>query len=761
MAAKRGARWGPLRGEFAEMRQLAAKLRELADQYERPLRTLEKFLPYTRSTISERLSGASRPDWDFVERLVAACVGADLGARQLWLSRLRPIWEAADPANARPRATVMPATSDGLVSGTAALQRHAAGVELALNTNTRYIAGLSAALVQLNEIINQLTGERDALQRQVAEQAMRHAMRQAELAQHELAATQLRLEEAVGAQSKTQDLLAEAMRQRAEAQRLKNEAQEQLEHAIRRIADLDAMAATETASETSPEVRLVVDPDLQGVDALLRRADDALHQEADRLQRLGSAGLSGERPPDKPATSPDTHPQLQRQPEIWVGVPPRNRRFTGREALLDEIRSGVTHVGFQVLTGIAGVGKTQLVTEYAYRHKGDYDAVWWIFADQSDIVWSSLASLAPSLDVSLANVSDLAGAAGVVLDALRRGRPYDRWLLIFDNANDPDYLTDVIPIDAGHVLVTTRDATWSRVTDTLAVDVFSRSESVAFLNRRMPDGGLSPAAADRLADSVGDLPLALEQMVALVAETGMTVSENLGLLADHGVRLFSQAKSAAYPLAGSAVWQLSVISLEEEHPGAMDLLRCCAMLGPEQVPLAVFDRRPGLSMRLSALLADRIEVTRAIRQLVSRGLARVGTADRTIQVHRLTQAFIRDTLEAGSEGWVRHDVHLLLAGYVIWHPEDLTAWPLFAAVVPHIRVAGVTECDAAESRELILRVARYLRVSGDRATVLEWLDAVVDMWVPRMGDDDSYVTALMRERTMLLRTTDDAGDANG
>src|SRR5689334_1543862 len=103
---------------------------------------------------------------------------------------------------------------------------------------------------------------------------------------------------------------------------------------MRRIADLDGMAGaaaeTTTASPPSAEVRLVVGSDLHGVDALLRRADDALHQEADRLQRLGSAELSGERPADNPSTVPDARQPLVRQPAVWGGIPPRSHRFTGR-----------------------------------------------------------------------------------------------------------------------------------------------------------------------------------------------------------------------------------------------------------------------------------------------------------------------------------------------------------------------------------------------------------------------------------------------
>lgn len=48
-----------------------------------------------------------------------------------------------------------------------------------------------------------------------------------------------------------------------------------------------------------------------------------------------------------------------------------------------------------------------------------------------------------------------------VLDALRRGEPYKRWLVIFDNANEPEDINDLIPRGPGHALVTSRSHRWN------------------------------------------------------------------------------------------------------------------------------------------------------------------------------------------------------------------------------------------------------------------------------------------------------------
>src|SRR4051812_35323714 len=116
-----------------------------------------------------------------------------------------------------------------------------------------------------------------------------------------------------------------------------------------------------------------------------------------------------------------------RVPDVWGKVPPRNRNFTGREELLVRLRAGiadkVTAVVPHALHGLGGVGKTQMAVEYAYRYRSEYDLVWWIPADQPVLVRSSLAGLAPHLDLPPATATGIEDAATAVLDALRRGEP--------------------------------------------------------------------------------------------------------------------------------------------------------------------------------------------------------------------------------------------------------------------------------------------------------------------------------------------------
>jgi len=187
-------------------------------------------------------------------------------------------------------------------------------------------------------------------------------------------------------------------------------------------------------------------------------------------------------------------------PLVWGDVPQRNPSFTGREDLLALIheeltRSWQTAVLPQALQGMGGVGKTQVAIEYVHRHSAEYDLIWWVPAEQPNQILDSLTRLAERLELGAGPEANV--AVPMVREALSTGGlPYERWLLVFDDAQAPDELQRYFPTGgAGKILVTSRDRDWARVTRVLEVDVFERPESIDFLRNRNPD--LTEADADR------------------------------------------------------------------------------------------------------------------------------------------------------------------------------------------------------------------------------------------------------------------------
>lgn len=444
----------------------------------------------------------------------------------------------------------------------------------------------------------------------------------------------------------------------------------------------------------------------------------------------------------------------RRTPEVWGKVPPRNKNFTGREALLQQLHRSISTVTAgvplpQALQGFGGVGKTQLAIEYAWRYRDSYQVVWWIAADQAFLIPSALAALAPHLGVPLAESAGVEDVADAVLEALRQGEPYKNWLLVFDNADQPESVRKYIPLgDHGHVIITSRNSRWDAVAQTVEVNVFERAESIAFLTKRVP--GIKASDADRLADALGDLPLALEQAGALQAESGISVDDYLEMLAESTREVLSLSKSTEYPLSMMAAWRLSVTQVEQRSPEAAKVLRCCAFFGPEPIPRDVFRRGVTTPPRLVEILSKPVVLTKAIGDLNRFALVRVNPESRTIQVHRLVQALLRDDLPPKEQEELRHEVHLLLANYAPKDPDDTASWSRFAGLIAHLEPTKVADSTEPAVRELAINAVRYLYLQGNYRSARELAQNLMRTWSGQSGERHVDVLRVRRHLGTIL-----------
>ena len=176
---------------------------------------------------------------------------------------------------------------------------------------------------------------------------------------------------------------------------------------------------------------------------------------------------------------------------MW-NVPARNPGFTGRDGLLVAVRERLLageKAVVQALRGMGGVGKTQLAAEYAHRFAGSYVLAWWVNSEQGGLIGDQFAALGTALGCIEAGAGTKAVRSAVLAELRERGR----WLLVFDNAEDPADVTPWLPGGGGHVLITTRERGWDEIAAPVEVDVLARVESVAILQGRVARIGAADA----------------------------------------------------------------------------------------------------------------------------------------------------------------------------------------------------------------------------------------------------------------------------
>ncbi|HEX6676512.1 MAG TPA: FxSxx-COOH system tetratricopeptide repeat protein [Actinomycetes bacterium] len=420
------------------------------------------------------------------------------------------------------------------------------------------------------------------------------------------------------------------------------------------------------------------------------------------------------------ATSRHTYRLVAGLPAVVAGgawtIPPPVRSFTGRADQLAAVRDqlagngAATLVPAAALSGMGGVGKTQLALAYAQRHRDAYGLGWWVPAETELGMLAALAELGVALGLPAAlPAAELAAQARAVLGE-RSG-----WLLVFDGATDPDAVAAFLPrAGGGHVLVTSRHSAWQGVGDAVPVDLLQPDEAIELLGRR--PGDPDERAAAPLAEALGRLPLALDQAAAHAARQRLEPTAYLEQFEQRRAELLARGKPLAYDGAVVAAVTLTLDQLRGTDPAALWVVELCALLAPEEIPLALLlgDARL-LPEQLAAAVADPERRGAMVEDLCQRGLLTHGVAD-TVRMHRLVQEATLVRLADADHLLRTTEATWLLAELFPYQGSEPGSWPRCAQLLAHAQAVldramslGLTSPALAG---LLARTGVYLRDRG-------------------------------------------------
>lgn len=427
----------------------------------------------------------------------------------------------------------------------------------------------------------------------------------------------------------------------------------------------------------------------------------------------------------KPAQKRERH-------SIWqVRGLQRAAVFVGREREVDRLKE-ILHrgvAGTVVISGIGGAGKTRLALEYAHRLRHDYDTVWLV---RADFLAADLRELATALGLEKSSDGDLRVALNGWL------ANHSRWLIILDGADDPAEVQDSVPVGSGHVIITSRDASWGNIAVTLAIDTLQRSAAMEFLQGR----GLQAAQVelDALADSVGDLPLALEHAASFILATKRPIREYIELLHHRAVELLSSSDSVDYPTPIATTWSVSFERLRGEAPAALEVLRLAAFLSQDDLPLSLLASGASeMPRRFRSILSDPLRLAQTVGFLKRYSLAEV-SAD-AISIHPLVQTVVRDiSLTSHQRADYAARAVRMVRQIFPNHPEDVDYWPECGRLATHA-----------------LSVTAYADQLGVEPARASWLLAHVGIYLERRVDEKTAYPYF--ERSVVL--AERSGGRNG
>jgi transcriptional regulator with XRE-family HTH domain len=225
---------------------------------------------------------------------------------------------------------------------------------------------------------------------------------------------------------------------------------------------------------------------------MLRLADELLLSKEELKEFLQAAGFI-----------------IEHWPADYWNVPhQRNPYFIGRETILQSLRQrlvpGVKTTALtQSISGLGGIGKTQVAAEYAHQYAEQYEAVLWIQADSLEVAMAAGLQLA----TQVLGLPEQQEAEQQIAEVKRWLQKRHGWLLILDNVEDPETTLSIfVPSKhQGSVLITTRRRDVGTFAQSEMLPLFSEENAVLFLLRRSGRIGRKASVSEATA---GDIVLA-------------------------------------------------------------------------------------------------------------------------------------------------------------------------------------------------------------------------------------------------------------
>lgn len=379
---------------------------------------------------------------------------------------------------------------------------------------------------------------------------------------------------------------------------------------------------------------------------------------------------------------------------VWFGIIEPVASFTGRGRVLTALHNVLQRsakkqaVISQVasISGLGGVGKSELARKYAYKYGKDYYGnVIWISAENSKTMESSFLDLAKDDKLGI-SPQDKYGNDKMIETIVketyaffaRRGR---KSLFIFDNAEGYKDISKFLPLSLDnkpYILITSRNKDWGISEDegeikTIQLGVFKETEALKFVKRALNiRNNLQDEEIKNLTEELQYFPLALKQAVAYINEKNVVLSyrgkEKIGV-SDYLKKYEEEAEKLLdfeskyggdrYTKTTFITWKITIDAIAQKECGfeALSILEIMAYLAPDKIHIEEI---------FSKLIADDEEKLWNAVKLLDR-YSMIDLKEGVANIHRLVQKVTELNLqkEGREEEVLRKALELINSGNIV------------------------------------------------------------------------------------------------